>query len=477
MATVDERLDYGMFRVQRRGNGELWILGKGAMGVTYRAVNTTLDCPVALKVIDLESGVRPEDERRFVCEARAMAGLRHKHIASVYHLAREDGQFFYAMELINGDTAQEFVERCGPLTVEAALRVASQVCLALAAAARQRLVHRDVKPANIMILTDVDEDEWPFVKLIDFGLVRSLSPSREATYATLPGFVGTAQFASPEQIREEPVDARADIYSLGCTLWYLLTGAPPFEGPLAKVFSQHLQDDPPWDKLRAFPKPVVQLLRGALHKDPALRPDAVRLRRAIENCLIELSRPPRRPVRGGFPWSPEAWPVRVALGFVCLSVLAVMFFAPGASSGSGPATKEAAMEAVQQNVAQPKPAAPSWAYLAADYPPFDFLSSARPVRLSKTPTPSIGVPGGGGWLGHRLSSEERHPFSESWEMNDPALLARSWDVELRERSPEAPKEKKVPVRRVAEERKEGFNPSREIDRARRTVERTIRRFF
>lgn len=469
MTTLDDRVDYGMFRVSRREDGALWTLGRGAMGVTYRAVNTSLDCPVALKVIDLAGGVRPEDEKRFVCEARVMAGMRHKHIASVYHLACEGGQLFYAMELINGDTAQEFVERCGPMPVEAALRVTSQVCLALAAAARQRLVHRDVKPANIMILVDADEDEWPFVKLIDFGLVRSLAASREASYATLPGFVGTAQFASPEQIREDPVDSRADIYSLGCTLWYLLTGAPPFEGSLAHVFSQHLHDDPPWEKLRAFPKPVVHLLRGALQKDPSLRPEAGQLRKEIDACLADLSRPSNAVERK---WTGE-WQPRLALILACLAVLLFLAFGPGAGGLHSPETKEEALAAAAQPPPAPPP--PAWDYLPSTYPAGEYMNTIRPLQLARAPVPFLGAPGGGGWLGDApVAHAPENPFLEPWTLDDPILLAQTREIDL----PSAfEPEVRKPVRKMAGEREEGFNPRREIDRARRTVERTIRRFF
>jgi hypothetical protein len=472
MATLEERLDYGMFRIQRREDGSLWTLGRGAMGVTYRAVNTSLDTPVALKVIDLGNGVRPEDAKRFVCEARAMAALQHKHIASVYHLDREDGQVFYAMELINGETTQEYVRRCGPMPVDAALKVASQVCLALAAAARRQLVHRDIKPANIMIVLDVDEDEWPFVKLIDFGLVRSLTENSEASYATLPGFVGTAQFASPEQIREEPVDARADIYSLGCTLWYLLTGEAPFEGPVAKVFGEHLHAEPPWEKLHGLPRPVVKLLRQTMQKDPARRPDAAQLRRDLENCRARLSRPQPRVAGRELTRDMPTWPLRLALAVLCLAVLVVLAFAPGAAPQGGASTKEEALVTAQKNTAQPRPAPPRWEYLAAAFPDSDYLASRRPLRLSHTPIPTLGPPGGDGWLGERWDGGQADLWSAAWDWHDPVLLASLQDIE-----PAQPKPRKPMVRRTTAQREEGFSPRREIDRARRSVERTLRRFF
>jgi hypothetical protein len=326
-----------------------------------------------------------------------------------------------------------------------------------------------------MILVDVDEDEWPFVKLIDFGLVRSLSANREASYATLPGFVGTAQFASPEQIREESVDSRADIYSLGCTLWYLLTGAPPFEGSLASVFTQHLHTEPLWDRLRAFPKPVVRLLRGALQKDPALRPDAVQMRREIDECLVELSRPQKVMAPSWPVWLAGAWQQRLALVAACLAVLLFLAFGPGARGLRTPETKEEAMVAAQHPpAAQPlEPPAPAWDYLASSYPASDFLHSSRPVRLGKAPVPTLGVPGGGGWLGN-VAAADANPFVEPWMLDDPVLLASSWDIELRD---EKVKETRKPARRVTGEREEAFSPRREVDRARRVVENTIRRFF
>ena len=120
--------------------------------------------------------------------------------------------------------------RYGPMPVRAALHVAWQVSKALAAAARQQMVHRDIKPANIMIVADSEEGDWPFVKLIDFGLVRSVLPAHDSDGTTPPRSPGTAQSGSPEQIEEGKMDARSDIYSLGCTLWYLLTGEGPFTG-------------------------------------------------------------------------------------------------------------------------------------------------------------------------------------------------------------------------------------------------------
>ena len=195
------------------------------------------------------------------------------------------------MEFIDGQTTEANVARFGPMSLRPALRIAWQVSKALAAAARQQLVHRDIKPANIMIVADSEEEDWPFVKLIDFGLVRSVLRAPDSASATRSGFLGTAQFASPEQIEESEVDGRSDIYSLGCTLWYLLTGEAPFTGSLASVFAQHLGSEPPWEKLRPFPKRIRSLLRRMLRKEPSQRPaSAVELRREIEQCIDDVER-------------------------------------------------------------------------------------------------------------------------------------------------------------------------------------------
>ena len=271
MKRMGDRVAFEHYRVLQRDDGSLWKLGSGAMGVTYKALDNDLQCPVALKVINSDLMADEVNRNRFLREARAAAGLRHSNVASVYHLATDDEQFFYAMEFIEGQTTEAYVARFGPMSLRAALRVAWQVSKALAAAARQKLVHRDIKPANIMIVADSEEDDWPFIKLIDFGLVRSVLRAPDSDSSNGSGFLGTAQFASPEQIEEGEVDVRSDIYSLGCTLWYLLTGEAPFTGSLASVFAQHLGSEPPWEKLRPFPKRIRLLLRRMLRKEPSQR--------------------------------------------------------------------------------------------------------------------------------------------------------------------------------------------------------------
>ncbi|MBV9998459.1 MAG: protein kinase [Verrucomicrobia bacterium] len=266
-AAFDEgRFDH--YELGVRKDGAFDELGRGAMGITYRARDTILDRAVALKVLDARVASRPEARERFLREARAAARLRHPHVASVFYygVRKADGQCFYAMELVEGETVEARVRRGGPLLTSEALEVTAQVARALGAAEAQGLVHRDLKPSNLMLVNGPEL----FVKVIDFGVAKAVAGAGE-TNLTYGGFVGTPAFASPEQFTGVDVDARADLYSLGATLWEMLTGRPPFRGSRVEVMRQHLQAPLPLARLHGLPEPVVVLLERLLEKDPALR--------------------------------------------------------------------------------------------------------------------------------------------------------------------------------------------------------------
>src|SRR6266542_3435567 len=242
---------FGVYEIDRHPNGSLYQLGHGAMGVTYRAVDTTLQRKVALKIINVGiAGRSAEARERFLREARAAASLRHENIATVFQfgIREETGQCFYTMELIEGETLEGRVHRAGPLDVDTTVHIARQVIAALAAAEKHGVIHRDLKPANLM-LVDADDAEvskvrrnrWahrerparrsvPTVKIIDFGLAKVLNAPVDPMRLTWGGLVGTPAFASPEQFEHSPLDVRSDIYSLGVTLWFALTGKTPFDG-------------------------------------------------------------------------------------------------------------------------------------------------------------------------------------------------------------------------------------------------------
>src|SRR5215510_4514495 len=173
-------LRFGVYEIDCREDGRLYELGRGAMGVTYRATDTTLQRKVALKVIKADTAERSPDAReRFMREARAAAALRHENIATVHQfgMSLETGQYFYAMELIEGETLDDRVRRVGPLDARTTIEIAQQVTSALAAAEEHGLVHRDLKPANLMLVSasnKTSSKKGLLVKIIDFGLAKAI---------------------------------------------------------------------------------------------------------------------------------------------------------------------------------------------------------------------------------------------------------------------------------------------------------------
>jgi serine/threonine protein kinase/predicted ATPase len=245
-------------------------LGRGAMGVTYKALDINLRCPVTLKVIS-ERYIGDESARlRFVREARAAAIVRHSNVASVFHLGRTGSSYFYAMEFVEGETLQNLIKRTGRLDVSLALEIVTQVAAGLSAIYEHKLVHRDIKPTNIMVR--LKEGGAVTAKIIDLGLAKTVDASAPEAGISSPGtFAGTPEFASPEQFAGVGVDIRSDLYSLGVTLWVMVTGQTPFRGPSAEVMYQHQHAALPLERLQDVPQAVVVLLEVLLEKDPARR--------------------------------------------------------------------------------------------------------------------------------------------------------------------------------------------------------------
>jgi WD40 repeat protein/serine/threonine protein kinase len=246
-------------------------LGRGAMGITYKAFDVDLRCPVTLKVIS-ERYLGDESARmRFLREARAAANLRHPNVASVFHLGRSGRNYFYAMEFVEGETLGQIIKRCGRLEVKLALEITNQVAAGLTAVQKKNLVHRDIKPANIMVSFEIGAGLT--AKIIDLGLAKAVGePHPEAGISTPGAFAGTPHFASPEQCAGRPADIRSDLYSLGISLWQMVTGRLPFEGTSVEVMSQHLLAPLPIERLKHVPQPLVALMKCLLDKDPARRP-------------------------------------------------------------------------------------------------------------------------------------------------------------------------------------------------------------
>jgi serine/threonine protein kinase/formylglycine-generating enzyme required for sulfatase activity len=282
------------YELLKNQDGTFAELGHGAMGVTYKAFDTNLRCNVALKVIIGAHLNDPTARERFLREARGAAQLRHRNVASVFHLGTCGESYFYAMEFIEGENVDARVKREGPIEVSLAIDIASQVAAALIAAVKQGLVHRDIKPSNLMLIRE--DDGEMIVKVIDFGLVKSAFVGSTAGALTSTGFVGTPYYASPEQLDQRSEDIRSDIYSLGVTLWFMLTGKPTFMGSVASVIAQHLDKPPAFEELAVLPTCVVEVLRRMLEKDAESRIQSpqelrVELKRCIE-ILAEAGRAP-----------------------------------------------------------------------------------------------------------------------------------------------------------------------------------------
>ena len=268
---------YDHYELYATAEGAAWELGRGAMGITYKARDIHLNRTVALKVINASHLAGTGGRERLLREARAAARLRHPNIAGVYHLGVNEDNCFYAMEYIEGETLEERIRREGPLPWRAALNIVAQAARALSAAHEQNFIHRDIKPTNVMLArSNHDGGNHETVKVIDFGLVKAFAEEEVEDPFSQTYFAGTPHYASPEQLAGRRVDARSDIYALGMCLRFMLTG------------------DPLVTRLEQTSPPLLALSRSMVQSDPSLRPQtALDLLAQTEKCLEEASRPPQ----------------------------------------------------------------------------------------------------------------------------------------------------------------------------------------
>ena len=239
------------------------VLGRGGMGVVYRAFDARLGRPVALKLIAPEKAQDERFRERFLVESQLAASLDHSNVVPVYDAGETDGHLYIAMRYVEGTDLRTLLAGEAPLDAKRALALVRQVAAALDAAHARGLVHRDVKPANVLVAQETGREHC---YLTDFGLTR---PDAGGSQAEPTHLSGTVAYTSPEQITGDAVTGRADVYSLACVLYECLSGQPPFAGRRSMaVLAAHVEEPPP--PLQAFPA-LHPVLTRALAKDPSER--------------------------------------------------------------------------------------------------------------------------------------------------------------------------------------------------------------
>src|SRR6266566_4037476 len=296
-------------------------LGRTGAAITYKAIDERSGDAVALTLIPIAS-INPATREQLEERARAAQKVRHINVARVFDFGHEEDHFVYVSELLQGEPLASWVEEHGPMPADAVLRVAEQIVSVLSTASFHKLTHCAIQPSNLMIVPgSTPEGGWPFVKLMNFGLAGlKIEPDeageREESFSVAP------PFASPEQLQHGTVDFRSEVYSLGATMYFLLTGcAPP--------------TDLRRQQLRVFPKALRNLLANMLRHDPDQRPkDPVALEEMIRECMTRIERRQvlaRRlgiplaaviPRKSGRPLTPFAQVLRGILAFAALLLAA-----------------------------------------------------------------------------------------------------------------------------------------------------------
>ncbi len=271
-------------------------LGKGGMGMVYKAHDRVLDDTVAIKVLRPDVASEPEMARRFRSEIKLARKVRHRNVCGIHEYGEDGGLRFIAMEFIEGVDMRHLLTRSGAPLPEEAFEIAVQLAQGLQAIHDAGIIHRDLKTPNIM------RDAKGQVRLMDFGIAKQAGESAGPAVTALGMIVGTPEYMSPEQARGEKVDFRSDLYALGIVIFEIFTGSVPFraETPIATIF-KHLQEPPPIEQA-ALPGPLMPVLHKALAKSPADRyATAAEMVRALQDAR-----------RHAFPGGRPPAPVRAA---------------------------------------------------------------------------------------------------------------------------------------------------------------------
>jgi serine/threonine protein kinase len=304
------------------------VIGRGGMGVVLRGYDAALDRPVAIKVLSPQLAAGAAARRRFAREGKAIAAVRHEHIVTVYAVDEAEGLPCLVMEYVAGVSLQQRVDTEGPLPTEEIIRVGAQAARGLEAAHSRGLVHRDVKPANILL-----EEGTNRVKLTDFGLARAVDDAG----LTSSGVVnGTPLYMSPEQARDEPLDARADLFSLGSVLYTLATGEAAFHASSTPAVLRRICDETPRPVREvnpAVPQWLATLIAVLHAKHPAHRiGSAGEVARLLESYREHRRRPDQVPPPPLPPLPKTTPPGRNRLGSIGALLLAALLGAAGASA-------------------------------------------------------------------------------------------------------------------------------------------------
>jgi eukaryotic-like serine/threonine-protein kinase len=305
---LDQGIRIGKYVVGRK-------LGQGGFGVLHVARDTELDREVAIKFLRPEHAFRPQIVQRFLQEARAAARINHPGIVTVYESGivggtntRADGTVYIAMELLAGETLAERLKAGGRLPVLVAIGMTSQLAAGLAAAHASSIVHRDLKPQNVFLVRDPAVVGGERVKILDFGIAKLVDDfgSNVQTHSML--MLGTPMYMSPEQCKSSAkVDARSDIYALGCMLFELVCGCPPFDGDSGELIAKHQLVPPPAPRTldATLPKPLDALVLSMLAKSADDRPQTMD---AVLDALHAIGASGGIPMVGDGGVIPQAWP-------------------------------------------------------------------------------------------------------------------------------------------------------------------------
>ena len=378
------------YRICLKNDGTPRELSRTGPAITYKAIDDRFGETVALKLIP-SANIDPATREQFEEEVRAIQRLNHVNIAKVFDSGHEDGNFVYASEYVPGDMLDSWIEEHGPMPADAVLRVALQVVSALSSANFHKLTVRAIQPSNLMVVPgSTPEGDWPFVRIMDFGLaglkLASEGSADEQSFSVAP------QFASPEQLQNGTVDFRSEIYSLGATMYFLLTGATP---------SAELRRQ----QLRAFPKALRNLLAQMLRDNPDERPkDPVVLAEMIRECLVKIERRqgfarklgvplaatiPRKPLTQRSPLAQVWFGALAVAGLLLITAVVGSFLLPDLIPlwHRTAATNKIGVPIGVPDASSEPPKARSAAPIVANQPLTN--SSSAPTDLNQNPSPNV----------------------------------------------------------------------------------------